>query len=57
MKTATLLDQRKVERIESESGISITPKGICKLVNLSDKGVSFKCVDGPDILSEWQQHC
>jgi hypothetical protein len=53
MKTDKFLDQRVGERIKSISGISITPNGVCQLINISEKGVSFKCVDGPDISSEW----
>ena len=53
MGSATFTNQRKSERIESDKGITITPNGICKLINLSKTGVSFKCVDGPDIPIEW----
>ena len=53
MGTVTFLNQRKSNRAESKSGIAITPNGICKLINLSNEGVSFKCVDGPDAPIEW----
>lgn len=53
MGTAIFLNRRKSKRIESKSGITLTPFGICKLANLSGEGVSFKCVDGPDTPIEW----
>jgi hypothetical protein len=53
MGTITCLNRRKAQRTESKNGITLTPNGICKLINLSNEGVSFKCVDGPDIPAEW----
>ena len=53
MKTETCLNRRKTSRTESKNGITLTPHGICKLINLSDEGVSFKCVDGPNVPTEW----
>jgi hypothetical protein len=53
MRTATIMNQRKNNRIISKRGITITPNGVGKLINLSNEGISFKCVDGSDIPIEW----
>ncbi len=51
--TTVTLKQRQNKRLEAKSGISITPHGICQIINLSKDGVSFKCVKERNFPGEW----
>lgn len=53
MTTVTFLKQRKSKRLEAKSGISITPHGICQVINLSKDGISFKCIKERDFPVKW----
>lgn len=35
--------RRKSKRIESQSGVALTPSGVCLVVNLSKSGLLLKC--------------
>lgn len=40
-------------RLEAETGIAVTPYGICQIIDLTRDGFSFKCVKHTEFPSEW----
>lgn len=49
----TFLNQRKSERLETKTGIALTPNGVCQIVNLNKDGISFKCIHKTDFPIAW----
>ena len=45
--------QRRRMRLEAETGIAVTPYGICQIIDLTQDGFSFKCVKQNEFPSEW----
>ncbi|MBT8362229.1 MAG: hypothetical protein KJO32_14865 [Deltaproteobacteria bacterium] len=45
--------QRRRMRLEAETGIAVTPYGICQIIDLTRDGFSFKCVKQTEFPSEW----
>lgn len=48
-----LLNYRKSIRLETKSGIALTPNGVCRMINLSKGGFALKCLKAFEFPSEW----
>ena len=48
-----IIDHRKSKRLKVNNGIVITPGGLCQIINLSPKGLSFKCFKRMCFLRKW----
>lgn len=45
--------QRRQMRLEAETGIAVSPYGICQIIDLTRDGFSFKCIKQTEFPSEW----
>lgn len=45
--------QRRRKRLEAETGVAVTPYGICQIIDLTQDGFSFKCIKQSEFPSEW----
>ena len=45
--------RRSTKRVRGKSGVALTPKGVCKITNLSKSGVSLKSFQRLELPPEW----
>lgn len=46
-------NQRKTKRLESKTGIAVTEHCIAQVINLSENGVSLKCLEKKGFPNKW----